>query len=233
MERIKALYKNSLAHAVNANQVEAWNESHRENIRCKKEVEDLLENCQTKDDVALVHKKIIDEYGMERLDWILATNVMYRREDHLDQRGWACQFNIPMGRAPYDFSKKYILYCPAEAISQLIHCAQEYRKTMKLYDEKDCIEHTKGEGTSYMGKILVLKPETLANEYQRPEFQLIYALDQYDNIIKGVDLCDTTQTNDYFPEEFFGVIRDDLIPEWAEENLQSFLMELNDIVIRP
>ena len=75
--------------------------------------------------------------------------------------------------------------------------------------------------------MLVLKPTALTDEYQKPEFQLFYATSGFGcqpektgRKVSGFYLMDDT-TSSISRERFYGVIRDECIPDWAKEKLEQ------------
>ena len=79
----------------------------------------------------------------------------------------------------------------------------------------------------YEGKVLVLNPYTLADEYQTPEDQLLLATSGFGcnpsslgRKVFGTHLNDG-ERGTYMRHDFLGVIQDEYLPEWAREKLNE------------
>ena len=73
------LYRGSLAEARRSNQIELWQESLRENIRCKDAIEEAIrrdfDGMHLKGDCV---RRIIEQYGFRRTAWVLSNHCSRR-----------------------------------------------------------------------------------------------------------------------------------------------------------
>ena len=87
------VYKNSHAEALELEEEEKWLESHQANIECKQGIEKAIK--ENFDGMRLekgVVKSLCDEYGIDRVKFVLATTVSENRDDgryRADNKAWA------------------------------------------------------------------------------------------------------------------------------------------------
>ena len=91
-----------------------------------------------------------------------------------------------------------------------------------MFDRSHCSEEA-----DYEGKLLALKPSTLKDEYKTPDFQLFFATSGFGcdptkigTAVYGFFLKDDEHTH-FRRSDFIGVVKDECIPEWAQEKLQA------------
>ena len=115
-------------------------------------------------------EKIIELYGYKRVEHVLANTVQERRGDgrfRPDNRAWAESHYIP--------EDEMLNYCfAARSHSAILDgFISHYRMlvmNLGMFDQKQC-EPDSSE-LDYTGKVLVLSPNTLKEEYWSPENQL-------------------------------------------------------------
>ena len=113
---------------------------------------------------------VVNQYGYKRVEHVLANTVQERRGDgrfRPDNRAWADTHFIP----PDEMHN----YCfAARSHSAILDgFISNYRKlvmNLGMFDQKQC-EPDSSE-LDYTGKVLVLSPNTLKEEYWSPENQL-------------------------------------------------------------
>ena len=76
------LYRGSLAEARRRNQIDLWQESLRENIRCKDAIEEAIrrdfDGMHLKGDCV---RRIIEQYGFKRTAWVLSNTLQQKEWD--------------------------------------------------------------------------------------------------------------------------------------------------------
>ena len=88
-----------------------------------------------------------------------------------------------------------------------------------LFTQKDCVPLP----SDLVGEILVLRTDFFFDEYKRPEYQLVYFEHDYkksDNVFCRF-LIDR-EKSDYQPSDFIGVLKPELVPEWAAKKNQGY-----------
>lgn len=89
-----------------------------------------------------------------------------------------------------------------------------------LFTQKDCVPLP----SDLVGEILVLRTDFFFDEYKRPEYQLVYCEHDYkksDNLFCRF-LIDR-EKSDYQPSDFIGVLKPELVPEWAAKKVKAII----------
>lgn len=105
-----------------------------------------------------------------------------------------------------------------------VNQAREAWQKLGLFEPQSCISEKDGE-IDYKGRLLVLKPTVLKESYRTSENQLFVAEGGFGcspnsrgRKVFGKFLIDGEETN-FNRDDFFGIIKDECIPEWAAEKL--------------
>ena len=165
------VYPYNAKDAMKRGEIEKWRESFRENCACAGGIDILIrenfDGMHLKDGTV---EKIVELYGYKRVEHVLANTVQERRGDgrfRPDNRAWAESYYIP--------EDEMNNYCfAARSHSAILDgFISHYRKLVMdlgMFDQKQC-EPDSSE-LDYTGKVLVLSPNTLKEEYWSPENQL-------------------------------------------------------------
>ena len=93
-----------------------------------------------------------------------------------------------------------------------------------MFSTNDCESMV---GLNLKGKILILKPDILLDEYKTSDNQLFLALEEFGcspnslgRSIYGIFLKDNEYTS-FYRQDFFGIARDDVLPDWAKSKLET------------
>ena len=214
-------------------ELDKWRESFRENCACAGGIDILIrenfDGMHLKDGTV---EKIVELYGYKRVEHVLANTVQERRGDgrfRPDNRAWAESHYIP--------EDEMHNYCfAARSHSAILDgIISNYRKLVMdlgMFDQKQC-EPDSSE-LDYTGKVLVLSPNTLKEEYWSPENQLWLAQSGFGcsptargRSILCVCLGDGEQTR-WNRNDFIGVLKDEYLPDWAKESLKQYQRSENE-----
>lgn len=108
-----------------------------------------------------------------------------------------------------------------------------------LFGARHCEENSRD--LDLKNRVVVLKPECLKDEYRFPDFQLLYATGGFGcsptargRRVFAEFLRDGEKTS-FYREDFFGVIKNEYLPEWAQENLDTMHPDETDggMTLRP
>lgn len=220
------LYEWSLEDAVRYNERALWRESYKENCDCARAIERAInENYHDYrlDDCA---KPIIDRYGFDRVNFVLANTVQQKKEDGRiseDNMKWARSIHIPRDDVRWHFTVE----SHPVLTNSFIDKARKVWQSLGLFDHSHCIPETDGQ-IDYAGKVVVIKPNILKDEFKKPESQLFFA--KHGNGCKpnssgtkvyGFQLDDGV--NCYYRRyDLVGALKDEYLPDWAKENLAKF-----------
>ena len=232
-QKINHAYPYSAKDAMKRGEIEKWRESFRENCACAGGIDILIrenfDGMHLKDGTV---EKIVELYGYKRVEHVLANTVQERRGDgrfRPDNRAWAESHYIP--------EDEMHNYCfAARSHSAILDgFISNYRKLVMdlgMFDQKQC-EPDSSE-LDYTGKVLVLSPNTLKEEYWSPENQLWLAESGFGcsptargRSILCVCLGDGEQTR-WNRNDFIGVLKDEYLPDWAKERLKQYQRSENE-----
>lgn len=216
---LKPLYRWSLQDAVAHNEVQDWRDSYRENCDCARAIERAIADHYHDNILEDGTKDIIDRYGFDRVNWVLANTLQEKSHDgrfSQENKKWAKGFFIPSDDVRWHFCME-----SHPGLTDLfINQAREAWQKLRLFDQSHC-----SEDNDYAGKLLILKPSVLKDEYKASDYQLFYAESGFGcsptasgRKVFGKFLKDGENTN-FNRSDFLGVIKDECIPEWAAEKL--------------
>lgn len=224
----KPLYKHSRKEAFALNELEAWRESYHENRDCAKAIEDAIAANYRDNVLGDGTGDVIARYGFDRVNWVLANTVQWKHADGRfsdKNREWANGFFIPNDENRINF----LVNSHPGLVDLFINQTRRAWKKIGLFDRSHC-----SEDDSYQGKLLVLKPEMLKDEFKSPDYQLFYAKSGFGcdplslgRKVFGSFLKDGEKTS-FERSSFIGVINDEHIPEWAWEKLEAIKASSED-----
>ena len=234
MSKYPILYEWSLSEAQKLGQVEDWRTSYKENCDCARSIEKGIRD--NYDGASLdtgFMSDILKEYGFNRVNFVLANTVKRGSEDgrySQENKDWARQFYVPNDDVRWHFE----VGSHPGLVDLCVSNVRRQWQDKGFFNKSHC-DLDDGE---YENKILVIKPSTLREEYQTPENQLFCATSGFGcnpgktgRCVSGYYLVDGDSAS-FSREEFYGVIRDECIPDWAKEKLEEFNSdESEDITI--
>jgi len=223
----KFVYPCSLKEAIKRNERDLWRESHKSNCECARAIEKAIsenfDGMHLSDDCA---KAIIEEYGYKCTALVLASTIKEGEHDgrySLSNKEWAKGIYVP------DDDNRSEFYVRSHPVI-VNGFTDEYRKEwdgLGLFSMDNCID----DNLDYTDRVLVLKPDAIRDEYKSPKYQLFYATGGFGcnpmvlgTKVFGHFLIDGEKTS-FNRSDFFGVIRDDLIPSWARDKISETITE--------
>ena len=224
----KYVYPFSAAFAKNNGDLKLWRENHRQNIACKKAIEKVIseefDGYRLGKDAA---DRVIDEFGYDRVNWVLAGTLQkYSYDGRFSRENleWAKEFYFPEDKAgSIDHHDEFAVNSHPAVLDGLVNQARRQYNALCLYSASHCLEDRNG--TDFKDKVLVLNPSLLKDEYKKPEYQLILAESGFGcsptasgRKVFGQFLFDGEQCQ-YTRHDFIGVLRGELLPDWAREKL--------------
>lgn len=215
------IYPYSLEYAIEHNERDLWQESYHANCDCARAIERAID--ENYDGSRLAdgsEKAVLGEYGIDRVNWVLANTIHERGQDGRISHGnkeWARSFHIPRDTKQYQF----VADSHPSLLNLFVNDVRRDWQALGLFDKGHCT----GENEDYTGKVLVLKPTILKDEYKTPDFQLFLAEGGFGcsptargRKVFGRFLRDGEETH-YDRQDFIGVLKDEHLPDWAREKL--------------
>ena len=220
------LYRGSLAEARRRNQIDLWQESLQENIRCKNAIEEAIrrdfDGMHLKGDCA---QKIIEQYGFRRTAWVLSNTLQQKEWDGRfspQNKEWARKTFIPEEGRRTD----YLVESHPAVLNGFVSQFREKLQALKLIGPEHC-ETDSFSSLDYTGKVLVLSSDALREKFWSPENQLWLALDGFGcspgaigRSVRCICLWDG-ETTRWNRSEFAGVLKEEYLPDWAKEKLEQ------------
>lgn len=226
MSEHKDLYVCSLEEAVRMNEQDLWRESYKENCDCARTIEKAIEKAYDYEKYHLndCAEPLIKEYGFNRVNWVLANTIQQKRDDGRfsdENKQWARQFYIPRDDVRWHFS----VDSPNPGLVDLfINQVRKLWDELGLFDRTHCVSEKDGQ-IDYEGKVVVISPHIFKDEYKNPDDQLFYVTGGFGarpnsrgRKVFGHFLKDGEETH-YYREDILGVLKDEHLPEWAQEKL--------------
>ena len=220
------LYEWSLEDAIRNGERQLWRESYKENCDCARAIERAISENYHDNTLEDCAKPIIGRYGFDRVNFVLANTVQQKKDGRFseDNKKWARAFHIPRDDVRWHFCVE----SHPGLTNLFINDARKEWQFLGLFHYGHCISEADGQ-LDYTGKIVVLKPTTLKDEYKTPEGQLFYATDgngcrpnAIGTKVYGFHL-DNGEKTYYRRYDIVGAIKDENIPDWAKENLAKFM----------
>ena len=225
MAEHKPLYRGSFSEAVRLSETDQWRASWHENVACRDFIDQSIHqnygNSRLNGDVA---GDAIAEYGYDRVSFVLANTI--RLKDHdgrfsATNKEWAQSFYF---EADDIHRHDWVIDQSHPGLVDIVtNQARQAYDQLHLFDAAQCI--TVHEFQDVTGHVLVLRPEVLKDEYKTPESQLFMAshgngcrADAIGRSIFGKFLVDGERTS-FQREHFLGVLKAELLPEWAIEKM--------------
>lgn len=219
----KPLYTLSLTEAVRNNERDLWRESYKENCDCARTIEKAIAAAYEYEKSRLndCAEPIIKQFGFNRVNWVLANTVKMKNYDgRFSQKNkkWAEQWHIPQDDVRWHFCVESHPCLTDIFIDQ----TQKLWNNLGLFERQHCVSEDDGQ-IDYEGKVVVIDPCILKDEYKTPDDQLFYVSGGFGahpsargRKVFGEFLKDGEKTH-YYREDILGVLKDEYIPEWAQD----------------
>lgn len=218
------LYRSSLNTARHCNEVDIWRQSDLENSRCATAIHNAID-CNFVDNHLNTDfmKSIIDEFGFDRVSYILACNIKRAMQDaqySQENKNWSELIAIPDS----NLRNEYLINNHPVLINALIDKIRIAFDDLNMFSTNDCESMV---GQDLKGKILILKPDILLDEYKTSDNQLFLALEEFGcspnslgRSIYGSFLKDGEYTS-FCRQDFLGIAKDNILPNWAKEKIET------------
>ncbi len=230
---IKHLYRFSYEGAVDLEEVDMWLESHKENVRCKQSIEEMIrEGFDGKTLRSDIAKDLCQEYGIERVKRVLATTIQENINDgryRPENKDWAQSVRVPNDKQ----NQELCVDSHPELINGLVNQYKRYlRQDLGLLDSSDCLKFDSPQ--NYTNRLLILRSSVLVDEYKQGKYQYFFARDGFGcdpsatgNSVFGEFLCDGEVAN-FHRAQFIGIADESKLPEWAYERLQEIMDNIDE-----
>lgn len=169
------LYPYSSQEAKKRNQLSMWRESYHVNVACRNAIEETIR--QNFDGMHLKKdclEPVLAEYGYKRTEWVLATTLQELSWDGRFSRAnkqWAARRYIPQDER---HNAEITVRSHPAILDGFVDLYREAYQKLGLFGPEHCVGDRAEQ--DYIGKVLVLSPDTLKESCWSQENQLWYAV---------------------------------------------------------
>ena len=218
------IYPYSSAEARERNELSLWRESHRANIACRDAIEDAIR--QNFDGMYLNEDclaPVLTAYGYKRTAWVLANTLHELKWDGRfspANKQWAERRYIPQDER---HNAAITVRSHPAVLDGFVSLYRKAVQALNLFGTEHCVGDRAEQ--DFTGKVLVLSPDVLREQYWGQEYQLLYAQSGFGckphssgRAVFATSLADG-ETARWNREDFVGVLDDKFLPEWAKPKL--------------
>ena len=213
-------YTCSRQEAKRESRLKEWKESHQANIRCAHDIDSLIAS-HTRDGTLEpgCAKEALERWGFLRVQYVLSNTLIKTGGLGFepDSLRWARSVFVPYDKENMAFK--------IQAERNLL--AQFVRQTYAEYQALGMFgaEHCQAGSLDYRGKVLVLRPNVLKEEYWSAPNQLWLGESGFGcspissgRAVYATCLGDGEKTR-WNRSDFLGVLDEQYLPDWAQEKL--------------
>ncbi len=223
----KEFYPHSFDEAKRNNETDIYKESLQANIDCKNAIENIIsENYDGQRLGKDLAKKVISDFGYDRVNYVLANTVKQKDWDgriSRENKEWAKETFIPPDKVGgVDNNKLFALDSHTGLTDLFVNQYKREYANLNLWG-KSQVNPTGN--LDFEGKVMVLKPTVLADEYKTRDDQLFFAIGGFGcrpnargQKVMGQFLNDGEKVN-FYRLDFLGEAKKELLPTWATEKL--------------
>ena len=224
------LYPYSSAEARKRNELPLWRESHKANIACREAIEDAIR--QNFDGMYLNEDclaPVLTAYGYKRTAWVLANTLHELKWDGRfspANKQWAERRYIPQDER---HNAAITVRSHPAVLDGFVSLYRKAVQALNLFGAEHCVGDRAEQ--DYTGKVLVLSPDVLREQYWGQDYQLLYARSGFGcephssgRAVFATCLSDG-ETARWNREDFIGVLDEKYLPDWAREKLEELMTQ--------
>lgn len=218
------IYRCTHGEAVRRDELLLWRESFKENVCCARAIEKAIRDGGEEHIPPDCAKSVIEEYGLKRTMYVLANTIRdLGKAVHTsaDIEQWSLSVDV---LPDPDYNRYFVVDTYQPNVEEFIGQVREAYEALGLIDKS---QYTSLSGVDLNGKVLVLSPDTLKEEYWTPKAQLWYAHGGFgcSPTARGravhATCIDDGETVFWNRQDFDGVLDEKYLPDWAKEKLQE------------
>lgn len=220
------VYEYSLDYAKRNNELEQWSINHALNIKCKDTIEKAIalhtDPMNLLDGASTV---VREKFGYDRLNWVLANTIQHNKNADgfsFENKEWSKKFFFDRSKSK-DRTKDFIVKVRPEVLERFVNQARQEYKALNLFDHTHCLPDDHEQ--NYEGKVVVISPQMLEDEYKSPDYQLFVPTHgngcrphAIGRSVSGQFLKDG-ESNTYWRQDIIGILDEKYLPDWAKEKL--------------
>lgn len=222
------VYPYSYDYARRNKEMEKWQESHEANIACKNTIEKAINLYTNKMKLLDSTAKVVrEQFGYDRINWVLANTIQHHKEDDgfsPENKEWAKRFFFDRNKKN-DRTAEFVVDMPPAVLNGFVDQARRDYNALNLFDHTHCLPDDHEQ--DYTGKVVVINPKMLKDEYKSPDDQLFVPTHgngcrphAIGRSVFGHFLKDG-ESNCYWRQDIIGVLDEKSLPEWAAQKLDE------------
>ena len=223
-------YPYSAAEARKRNELSLWRESHKANIACRDAIEDAIrrnfDGMYLNEDCLA---PVLTAYGYKRTAWVLANTLHELKWDgrfSYANKHCAEKIYIP---TDLNHNSDFVVRSHPAVLDGFVSFYRKAVQALNLFGAEHCVGDRAEQ--DFTGKVLVLSPEALQEQYWGQDYQLLYARSGFGcaphssgRAVFATCLSDG-ETARWNREDFIGVLDDKFLPDWAREKLAEMMTQ--------
>ncbi|MBE6034077.1 MAG: DUF3849 domain-containing protein [Clostridiales bacterium] len=230
------VYPYSFQFAKENQELDLYKESHKANVDCKNAIEKVI--AQNFDGLRLAKstaEQVISQFGYDRVNFVLANSVQQKNHDgrfSRENKEWANSFFIAHDKVQgFDKRLEFAVDSHPAVLDGFINQARRAYQALNLWEPKHCNDPT---GLNFEGKVMVLRPTNLKDEYKNPRDQLVLCEGGFGcsptasgRKVFGRFLSDSEKCQ-YDRSDFIGELKTEHLPDWALEKLNEIGVNMEE-----
>ena len=201
--------------AVELGAEDAYRESNRKNAECAKTIgEAISENYDGYSLNADCAKRVLDQYGFDRVDFVLSCNIRQLSYDgriSKDNKDWAQENTVPLSDG---FKTSWLIHSHPGLLDIFTDLGRKHQE-QDLFPKEACFDLDDG---SLEERLLVLDIEKLRESCPTADYQMLYCAEDTGEEVLGVFLKNGSAG--YFQRsDFLGELKPEYTPSWVPDAL--------------
>ena len=216
----EAFYPYSRSEAKREGKLDRWKESHRANVSCARNISGLIDTHaqqgQLEPDTA---RFALKQWGFLRVQFVLANSLTATGGLGFepDSLLWARSVFV----SPDKDNSEFRIQADRTLLAQFVQQTYAEYQALGMFGP----EHCAGPDQDFTGKVLILRPDRLKDEYWSPQNQLWYGQGGFGcsptasgRAVYAACLGDGEKAR-WNRTDFIGVLDERYLPDWAAERL--------------
>ena len=178
-------------------------------------------------------REVIGEFGYDRVNHVLSNTLQQLKSDgrfSRENKEWAKKAYIPVDKVGLsDRRKDFVVNKSHPAVLDgFINLVRKEYQNLALWESKHCNEST---SLNFEGKIMVLHPSTLKDQFKNNRDQLVYCQNGFGcsptssgRKVFGMFISDSEKCQ-YVRNDFIGELKEEHHSPWLKERLEQMDIE--------
>ena len=214
-------------------ELEQYQKSYELNVACaitiEKTIDQNYDGSHLKKESA---KEVIAEYGFDRVNHVLSNSIQRLVKDgrfSRENKDWAKNTHVPVDKVgSIDRRNDFVVASHPAVLDGFVNQAKREYESLELWERKHCNDP---DHLDFEGKIMVLYPSNLKDEYKNPQVQLVYTKSGFGcsptatgRKVSGIFIFDGEDCQ-HIRNDFIGELKEEYHSPWLKERLEVLGIE--------